>query len=43
MDVAYINGATIEVIQVWFPLFDLLAIKKIIQADRWNIDETGLI
>ena len=28
---------------MWFPLFDLPAIKKVMQADRWNIDETGLM
>src|SRR6266566_7179452 len=43
MDAARINGATTEVIQTWFTLFDLPAIKKVMQADRWNIDETGLM
>ena len=43
MDAARINGAITEVIQAWFPLFDLPAIKKVMQADRWNIDETGLM
>ncbi len=43
MDAACVNGVTTEVIQVWFPLFDLPAIKKVIQADRWNMDETGLM
>jgi len=43
MDAARVNGATTEVMQAWFPLFDLPAIKKVIQADRWNIDETGLM
>src|SRR6266699_309799 len=43
MDAARVNKVITEVIQVWFPLFDLPAIKKVIQADRWNIDETGLM
>src|SRR6266699_7239852 len=43
MDAVRVNGATTEVIQAWFPLFDLPAIKKVIQADRWNMDETGLM
>ncbi len=43
IDAAHINGATTEAIQAWFPLFDLPAIKKVIQVDRWNIDETGLM
>src|SRR6266566_5652136 len=43
IDAARINRATTEAIQAWFPLFDLPAIKKVIQADRWNIDETGLM
>src|SRR6266699_2669483 len=43
MDAVRINGATTKVIQAWFPLLDLPAIKKVIQADRWNMDETGLM
>ncbi len=43
MDAVCVNGVTTEVIQVWFPLFDLPAIKKVMQADRWNMDETGFI
>ena len=43
IDTARVNGATIEVIQAWFPLFNLPAIAKVIQVDRWNMDETGLI
>ncbi len=30
IDTARINGATIEAIQVWFPLFNLPAIEKVI-------------
>src|SRR6266699_2783466 len=30
IDAARVNGATTEVIQVWFPLFDLPTIKKVI-------------
>ena len=43
IDAVCINRATTEIIQVWFPLLDLPVIKKVIQADRWNIDETGFI
>ena len=43
MDAARVNGATTEVIQAWFPLLDLPAIKKVMQADRWNMVETGLM
>src|SRR6266699_2266358 len=43
MDAARVNGATTEVIQAWFPLLDLPAIKKVMQADRRNMDETGLM
>jgi len=43
IDTACVNRATVEVIQVWFPLFNLPAIAKVIQADRWNINETGFI
>jgi hypothetical protein len=31
---ARVNGATVKVIQAWFPLFNLPAIQKVIQADR---------
>ena len=43
IDVARANGATVEVIQAWFQHLDLPAIKKVMQADRWNMDETGLM
>src|SRR6266699_802157 len=43
IDVVCVNGVTTKVIQAWFPLLDLPAIKKVIQTDRWNIDETGFI
>jgi hypothetical protein len=43
MDAARVNGATTEAIQAWFPLLDLPAIKKVMQADRWNMDETGFM
>jgi hypothetical protein len=43
MDAARVNRATTEVIQAWFSLLDLPTIKKVMQADRWNMDETGLI
>ena len=43
IDAARVNKTIIKVIQAWFPLLDLPAIKKVIQADRWNINETDLI
>src|SRR6266699_5641784 len=34
IDTVRVNGAITEAIQAWFPLFDLPAIKKVMQADR---------
>jgi 4-hydroxybenzoate polyprenyltransferase len=43
IDSARVNGATTEAIQAWFPHLALPAIQKVMQADRWNMDETGLM
>src|ERR1700761_759439 len=43
IDSARVNRATTEAIQAWFPYLALPAIQKVMQADRWNMDETGLM
>jgi len=43
IDSARVNGATGPVIRAWFPLLQIPAVKKILAANRYNMDEYGLM
>ncbi len=43
IDSVRVNGATDPVIRAWFPLLYILAVKKILPANRYNMDEYGLM
>jgi len=43
IDSARVNGATGPVIQSWFQLLQIPAVKKILPANRYNEDEYGLM
>ena len=43
MEKARVNGATIDIIRGWFPYLNVPAIKAIKPANRWNIDEAGIM
>ena len=43
IDSVRVNGATGPVIQAWFPLLQIPAVKKILAANRYNMDEYGLM
>jgi 4-hydroxybenzoate polyprenyltransferase len=43
MDHTRVNGATTEVIRGWWPNMAIKAIKAIKLANRWNMDETGVM
>jgi 4-hydroxybenzoate polyprenyltransferase len=43
MEHARVNGATTEVIRGWFPHLAVPAIKAIKPANRWNMDEAGIM
>src|SRR4029434_3238490 len=43
IDSARVNDATDGVIQAWFPLLQIPAVKKILPANRYNADEYGLM
>ena len=43
MEHTRVNGATIDIIRGWFPYFNVLDIKAIKPANRYNIDKAGII
>jgi 4-hydroxybenzoate polyprenyltransferase len=43
MEHARVNGATTKVIRGWFPHLAVPAIKAIKPANRWNMDEAGIM
>ena len=43
IDLARVNGTTGLVIQAWFRLLQIPAVKKILAANRYNMDEYGLM
>ena len=43
IDSVRVNGATTDVIKAWFQKLEIPAIKAIKPANRWNMDESGLM
>lgn len=43
MERARVNGATTSIIRGWFPYLNVPAIKAINPANRWNVDEAGIM
>ena len=43
IDSVHVNGATSDILKVWFQNFEVPAIKAIKPENRWNMDEAGIM
>ncbi|MDB5910656.1 MAG: transposase [Massilia sp.] len=43
IDSKRVNGATTDIIRPWFRLFEIPEVKAIKPANRWNMDEAGIM
>jgi hypothetical protein len=43
VDSVRVNGATSDIIKLWFQKLAVPAIKAILPENRWNMDEAGIM